>query len=252
MHTGGTPTISPNISITVPRHPFQYRRHSENGETAGNTMRSMIDSSQLTYAMEGSDSPHTGGAALGVAPTQRRQRTLTLVRLWYPDDWNATVNNRARSSILLPPSGRTTVWDPAVMVSGQGRPLGFSMLEHLSARRLTNGDSSACDRPRCAVNLNSRTVFTRGRSGNSVVGGYSFNPRPLEDRTMWTVQEYTAHDSYGARGLNSSHRRRNDTLRPRRAGRRGGDQRGFNGTSVAGSGFEPPADLAPPALPFLT
>ena len=271
---GATPAISPNIPLTVPTTassiPIQHF-----GNTGGNNGRidSLDDRLFAAHIRNGRlwTSHNIRVSAAGVGSTAAQSREA--VR-WYELNGVRSTDNGGVLTIVQ--SG--TIFDtaatlaaartysiPSVMVSGQGHAaFGFTTagapfrIDAATNGRLA-GDALGTTQA-VALYTASSTAYNPpadpGGAGGRRWGDYSFTSLdPLDDMTMWTVQEYcNATNTYGARvaKLLAPPPATPSLAAPATvADEDPSENITITGTQVAGSGFyDPGADLAPPALPF--
>ena len=272
---GGTPTISGNILLAVPTTTFpNTMEHTGNLGGANGNLDTLDDRLYAAHIRNGRlwTAHNFRVSAAGVANTGIQSRNGLR---WY--ELNGVRSTDNGGTPILVQSG--TIFDtaptraaarqysiPSVTVSGQGHAaIGFSTagaafrINAGTAGRLA-GDTLGTMQ---AVNVytTSTTAYNPpsdpGGAGGRRWGDYSFTSLdPLDDMTMWTVQEYcVATNSYGAR---VAQLKAPPPATPSSTDRSGGllaGQASINmvvtGTSTAGSGFfDPGPDLAAPARPF--
>ncbi|MGH7741240.1 MAG: hypothetical protein ACRENS_04385, partial [Candidatus Eiseniibacteriota bacterium] len=220
---GGTPTISPDIPITVnatsPPIPVEHL-----GNTGGDNGRldaiddrvysALIRKGRLWTAHNiGVDPTGVAGGTTGAGGTRR-----DAVR-WYELNGirsgdNGGVPTVVESGTIFDTSGTVSnarqFWMPSVMVSGQGHAaLGFSTAgttyhaDAATAGRLVDDPPGSTED--VVIFTSSTTGYNPpgdpGSTGARRWGDYSFTTLdPLDDMTMWTIQEYcNATDTYGCR-----------------------------------------------------
>jgi len=273
---GGTPTISANILLTVPTttlpNPVTHL-----GNTGGNNGRldSLDDRLYAAHIRGGRlwTAHNFRVSAAGVANTAGQSRNA--VR-WYELNGIRSADNGGvpvvvqsgtifDNAALL--ANARQFWIPSVMVSGQGHAaMAFSTAgtpfraDAATVGRLA-GDALGTTQ---TVNIYtaSSTAYNPpsdpGGSSGRRWGDYSYTSLdPLDDMTMWTIQEFCdAANSYGVRAVK--------LLAPLPATPTSTNLPGgavsaglpsvnvvVTGTSAAGSGFfDPGANLSAPALPF--
>jgi hypothetical protein len=269
---GGTPTISANITITVPSTAFPI-----NVDHAGNTggvpgqLDAIDDRLFAAHIRNGRlwTAHNIGVTSAGVASFSDPNRrdgvrwyelsvpagsgTPTVVQAGTIFDSAATVG-AARQ-----------FWMPSVTVSGQGHAaLGFSTagtpfhVDAATVGRLASDPASTTET--VEIYTASSTAYNPRDSANNPInrwGDYSFTSLdPLDDMTVWTIQEFCdSTNSYGVRVVKLS---APPPATPSSSDHPGGVAAGqssvnvtVTGTSSAGSGFyDPGANLASPALPF--
>ncbi|MGH7741521.1 MAG: T9SS type A sorting domain-containing protein, partial [Candidatus Eiseniibacteriota bacterium] len=273
---GGLPTISPNLFITV-NATDTPTPVAHLGNTGGNNGRldaiddrlfaAHIRNGRLWTAHDIGVLP-TGvaGGTSGAGGTKRdavRWYELSGVR----STDNGGVPVVVESGTIFDTSATVTTarqfWMPTVMVSGQGHAaIGFSTAgtpfraDAATAGRLSDDPLSVTGN--VAIYTSSATAYNPagnpGGSGGRRWGDYSFTSLdPLDDMTMWTIQEFcNATNSYGIRAVK--------LLAPPPAApiSAPGVPTGLasmavvlTGLSTSGSGFyDPGPDLPAPALPF--
>ena len=272
---GGTPTISANILITVPAtsFPISVDHLGDTGSTNGN-LAAHDDRLWEAHIRNGKlwTSHNIAVNAAGAASTSDTQRR-DAVR-WYELDVPV-----GTGTPTLVQSG--TIFDnaatvaaarqffiPSVMVSGQGHAaFGFTTagtpfrVDAATTGRLATDPLGTTQ----AVKLYTATTAAYnppanpGGAGGRRWGAYSFTSLdPLDDMTMWTIQEYCdVTNSWAVQAARliapppatpSSVTTLNGNTVPQ------GQANYFitlGGTQVSGSGFyDPGANLAPPALAF--
>lgn len=267
---GATPTISANINITVSStsFPITVDHLGDTGGTSGNI--DALDDRLFAAHIRGGrlwTAHNIAVTAAGVASNSNVNRR-DAVR-WYelivpPTVGVPTVNQSSTifdTAAAVASSRQYLI--PSVMVSGQGHAaLGYSTagapnrIDAATNGRLV-GDALGTTG---AINIYTASSTAYNPPGDPGPprrwGDYSFTSLdPLDDMTMWTVQEYcSATNSYGARVAK--------LLAPPPATPASATGNNIlqgvpssnvvvTGTVVAGSGFyDPGANLAPPALPF--
>ena len=276
---GGTPTISANISLTVSTTsssiPIDHL-----GNTGGNNGRidTLDDRLYAAHIRNGRlwTAHNIRVDASGVANTSGTSREA--VR-WYELNGIRSTDNGGVPVVVQ--SG--TIFDtavalvnarqfsiPSVMISGQGHAaLGFTTTgSPFRINAATNGrlvGDALGTTQAVALYTSSGTAYNPpgdpGGAGGRRWGDYSFTSLdPLDDMTMWTVQEYcNGTNTYGARvakllappPATPTSVVTGETLNTTVPQGRTAYFVTVNGTAVAGSGFyDPGANLAAPALPF--
>lgn len=274
---GATPTISANIPLTVATTsssiPIQHL-----GNTGGNNGRldTLDDRLYAAHIRKGRlwTSHNIRVDAAGVASTAAASREA--VR-WYELNGIRSTDNGGVPIVIQ--SG--TVFDnaatlalsrqysiPSVMVSGQGHAaLGYTTagspfrIDAATSGRLV-GDTLGTTQAVAFYTASSTAYNPPGDPGGGSGrrwGDYSYTSLdPLDDMTMWTVQEYcNAANTYGAQvaqlvapppATPASVTSANANTVPKG---RPNYYITLTGTAASGSGFyDPGANLAPPALPF--
>ena len=272
---GGTPTISANILITVPAtsFPITVDHLGDTGGTNGN-LAAHDDRLWEAHIRNGKlwTSHNIAVNSAGVATTSDAQRR-DAVR-WYELDVPVGTGTPTvvQSGTIFDNAATVAAarqfFIPSVMVSGQGHAaFGFTTagtpyrIDAATTGRLATDPLGTTQ----AVELYtaSTTAYNPpadpGGAGGRRWGAYSYTSLdPLDDMTMWTIQEYCdATNSWGVQvakliapppATPSSVATLNGNTVPQ------GQANYFitlNGTQINGSGFyDPGADLAPPALPF--
>lgn len=267
---GATPTISANISITVPSTSFprSVDHLGDTGGTNGN-LDGLDDRLMIAHIRSGRlwTSHSISVLPTGVSSGTNAERR-NAVR-WYelvvpPTTGTPTVNQSG--TVFDTAATRVTAreyWMPSVMVSGQGHAaLGYSTAGTLfRADAATNGRLSGDALGTTgAVNIYTTSTTAYNPPGDPGPprrwGDYSFTSLdPLDDMTMWTIQEYcNGTNTYGTRvaKLLAPPPATPTTAAPASvADETPSTNVVITGTSVTGSGFyDPGANLAPPALPF--
>ena len=269
---GGTPTISANIPLAVNTTsssiPLEHL-----GNTGGTNGRidALDDRLYSAHIRNGRlwTAHNIRVTAAGVASTAAQSREA--VR-WYELNGVRSTDNGGVPVVIQ--SG--TIFDsaatlvdsrqfviPSVMVSGQGHAaLGYTTtgspfrIDAATNGRLVGDTLGTLG----AVNIYTASSSAYNPPGDPGPGGsrrwgdYSYTSLdPLDDMTMWTVQEYcNATNTYGNR---VAQLRAPPPAQPSSAPSTAAGQASVNvavtGTSSSGSGFyDPGANLAPPALPF--
>ena len=276
---GGTPTISGNISLTVPTTsssiPLDHL-----GNTGGTNGRidALDDRLFAAHIRDGrlwtSHNIRVSAAGAGTTVGQSREAVR-----WYELNGIRSTDNGGvpvvvqsgtifDSAVLRADANEYSI--PSVMVSGQGHAaLGFTRagaafrIDAATNGRLV-GDALGTTGAVALYTASSTAYNPPGDPGGASGrrwGDYSFTSLdPIDDMTIWTVQEYcNGTDTYGSRVA--------QLLAPPPATPTSvvtaeavptqvpkGRTNYFvtvNGTAVSGSGFyDPGANLAPPALPF--
>jgi len=267
-----TPTISANISMTVPTTTFPNRvEHAGNTGGANGNLDSLDD--RLYAAMIRNGRLWTAHnfrvSAAGVASTAAAARNA--VR-WYEVQNLTTTPTLVQSGTVFDNAATRAAarqyWIPSIAASGQGHAVvGFSMAGVVGATpayasRLAGDTLGTMDAPPTTAATTFGTTTSNynpaadpgGGSGRRW-GDYSYTVvDPIDDMTIYTVQEYN-------QALNSYAVRVGKLLsRPPATPTCSGSPITFTGptgnvvinaTSTAGSGFyDPGANLPPPALPF--
>jgi len=267
---GATPTISANISVTVPSTSFprSVDHLGDTGGTNGN-LDGLDDRLMAAHIRNGR---LWTSHAISVLPTGVSSGTNAERRnavRWYelivpPTTGTPTVNQSG--TIFDAAATRITsreYWIPSAMVSGQGHAaFGYSTAgTPFRADAATNGRLSGDALGTSgAVNIYTTSTTAYNPPGDPGPprrwGDYSFTSLdPLDDMTMWTIQQYcNGTNTYGTRvvKLNAPPPATPTTAAPLTVPQGTPSQNVvITGTSVAGSGFyDPGANLAPPALPF--
>ncbi len=212
---GGTPTMSGNISLTVPAtsYPANVRHSGNTGGTNGRLsavddrlFQAVIRNGRLWTAH--SISVNNTGVASGTT-TRNGSR-------WYEIQNLATTPSVVQSGTVFTATGTNTVdernyWFPSVMVSGQGHAaMGFSTAgtsEFANAGtvgRLATDVLGTVQTP--VVYTSSATAYNpAGDPGDPSFGrrwgDYSYTSLdPNDDMTMWTIQQFcNSTNSYGVR-----------------------------------------------------
>lgn len=269
---GGTPTSSADILITVSAtsFPITVDHLGDTGGTAGNL--DALDDRLFAALIRGGrlwTSHNMAVTAAGVASNSNAQRRNGV--RWYelivpPTTGTPTVN---QSGTIFDTAATVALarqyWIPTIGLSGQGHAaLGYSTagtpfrIDAATNGRL-RGDTLGTTQ---AVNIYtaSSTAYNPpsdpGGGAGRRWGDYSFvSLDPLDDQTMWTIQEFcSSTNNYGVRvvRLNAPPPASPNSASPVSvpAGQSSVSVT-ITGTSTAGSEFyDPGADLAPPALPF--
>jgi uncharacterized repeat protein (TIGR01451 family) len=269
-----TPTISANIAVAVPTTTTP-NRVAHLGNTAGNNgqldslddrfYQAMIRNGRLWAAHNFRVSP--AGVADTTAGTARNASR------WYELQSLTSTPTLVQSGTVYDSAGTLAAarqyWIPSVVVTGQGHAvLGMTMAGSPAGAtpayvgRLAGDALGTMTGPPTAAALTFGTTTASynppsdpgGASGRRW-GDYSFTVvDPLDDMTVWTIQEYNqALNSYAVR---IGHLAAPPPATPTCSG----SPISFSGptgnvvitaTASGGSGFyDPGANLAPPALPF--
>ena len=273
---GATPTLSANISITVPNTTTAIRvDHLGNTGGTNGRLDGIDDRLYAAHIRNGrlwtahSFTTLSSGVAGTVAATRRMS-----VR-WYelivpPTVGTPTINQSGTifDSTNVTQANARQYWFPSVMISGQGHAaIGYSTagtpfrIDTATNGRLV-GDALGTTG---AVNIYTSSSTAYNPPGDPGPprrwGDYSATSLdPLDDMTMWTVQQYCdGTNTYGARvarlsappPATPSSVVTGEALNTSVPQGRSNYFVTVNGTAVAGSGFyDPGANLAPPALPF--
>ncbi|MGA9334485.1 MAG: hypothetical protein WBV39_09420 [Rudaea sp.] len=269
-----TPTISSNISITTPLTTTYPNPVDHAGNTGGNNGRLDSLDDRLFQAMVRNGRLWTAHnirvSSGGVANTGTQARNATR---WYElTNLDTTPTFVESGTVYDSASTRAAAlhyWIPSAAVTGQGHAvIGFSMAgATLGATpayvgRLVGDTLGTMTAPPNAgavqfgtTTANYNPAGDSGGSSGRRWGDYSFTVvDPLDDMSVWTIQEYNqASNSYA---LRVGHLLAPPPATPTCSG----SPIAFNGptgnvaiaaTSTSGSGFyDPGADLPPPALPF--
>jgi hypothetical protein len=265
---GGTPTISANIAIAVNTTQFPGTvPHS--GNTGGtNGKLDALDDRLFAATMRNGQiwtAHNIGVNASGTATSGAARRAA--VR-WYRlgNIASPSTPNVVESGTIFDSAGSNPVhhWIPSIMVSGQGHAaVGYSTAGNNNfANAATSGRLSgdAAGTTRAEVNYtNTSSSYNPpsdpGGAAGRRWGDYSYTSLdPLDDMTMWTIQEFCdASNSYGVRVAKlaapppATPASASTTVN---AGLSSVSVT-ITGTSASGSGFfDPGANLAAPALPF--
>jgi len=273
---GGTPTISPNIPITVnaTSSPIPVAHLGNTGGVNGRLdaiddrlFAAHIRNGRLWTAHNiGVDATGVAGGTSGANGTKRDAvRWYELNGIRSADNGGVPVVLESGTVFDTAPTVATArqFWIPSVMVSGQGHAaLGFS-----TAGTTLHIDAATCGRliddPPGA--LESTAIYTSSQYSYNPTGDpgaptgrrwgdYSFTTLdPIDDMTMWTIQMFCdTTNSYGCRAIRliAPPPATPASAPPVAAGQPSASVV-LTGTEVAGSGFyDPGPDLAPPALPF--
>lgn len=272
---GGTPTISADILITVSSTAFPIPT-AHLGNTGGNNGRlDALDDRLYSAHIRGgrlwtAHNIGTTGAGVSGGTTTATGTRRNSVR-WYelivpPTTGTPTVN---QSGTIFDTAANVTTarqfWIPTVMVSGQGHAaFGYSTAgTTFRADAATNGRLRG-DTLGTTQTVNIYTASSTAYNPPSDPGGasgrrwgdYSYvSLDPLDDMTMWTIQEFCdATNSYGVRvvRLNAPPPATPNIVSP--ASVPPGQSSvsvTITGTSVAGSEFyDPGTNLVAPALAF--
>jgi hypothetical protein len=271
-----SPTISANISLTVPTTTFPNRvTHSGNTGGANGGLDSLDDRLYAAVMRNGRlwTSHNFRVSSAGVANTGAESRNA--VR-WYEIQNLNTTPALVQSGTVFDNAATLAAarqyWIPSIAVSGQGHAaigastagtnffinaftIGRLSGDTLGTMQGSPGSLAGYTSSSSAYNPPSDPGGSAGRRW----GDYSYTSvDPLDDMTMWTVGEYCqALNSYGIRVAKLQAPPPASIANGPNAGLYNvqGGQASVNvtitGTSVSGSGFfDPGANLAAPALPF--
>ncbi|HWN10685.1 MAG TPA: DUF4214 domain-containing protein [Pyrinomonadaceae bacterium] len=269
---GGTPTISANISITVPATSFP-RSVDHLGDSGGTgatgNLDALDDRLMAAHIRAGrlwtSHSISVTSAGVGSGTDAQRRDAVRWYELIVPPTVGTPTVNQ--SGTIFDPAATVAAarqyFIPSVLVSGQGHAaFGYSTSgTPFRADAATNGrlvgDTLGTSG---AVNIYtaSSTAYNPPADPGSPRrwGDYSFTSLdPLDDMTMWTIQEYcNGTGTYGNRvaKLLAPAPPATATAAPAAvADETASTVVVLTGVSVAGTGYyDPGANLAPPALPF--
>ncbi|MBS1792523.1 MAG: carboxypeptidase regulatory-like domain-containing protein [Acidobacteria bacterium] len=275
-NTAASPTITANISLTVPTTTSPNRvTHLGNTGGANGGLDSLDDRLYAAVMRNGRlwTAHNFRVNSSGVASTGTNNRNA--IR-WYELQNLSTTPSLVQSGTVFDNAATTAAarqyWIPSITVTGQGHAaLGastagtaFSINAFTVGRLATDPSGTMQGFPGAVAGYTNTSAAYNppadpgGASGRRW-GDYSFTSvDPLDDMTIWTIQEYCdATNSYGVRvaKLNA----------PPPAAIANGPTAGLyevptgqtsvnvtiTGTSTGGSGwFDPGANLAAPALPF--
>ncbi|HEX8475552.1 MAG TPA: lamin tail domain-containing protein [Pyrinomonadaceae bacterium] len=267
-----TPTISANISITVPTTSFprsvDHLGDSGGTGTAGN-LDALDDRLMAAHIRNGrlwtAHAISVTSAGVGSGTDAQRRDAVRWYELVVPPSVGTPTVNQS-GTIFDPAATRAAAREyfiPSVMVSGQGHAaLGYSTAgTPYRADAATNGrlvgDTLGTTG---AVNIYTTSTSAYNPPGDPGSprrwGDYSFTSLdPLDDMTMWTVQQYC--NGTGTYGERVARLAAPPPATPTSAApltvpaNVPSTNVVITGTSVSGSGFyDPGANLAPPALPF--
>ena len=263
---GATPTISPDILVTVSSTAFpQNVDHLGNSGGAAGRLDALDDrlfqahirnqrlwtahniSVTAAGVASGSDAQRRDGSRWYELSVPVGSGTPTVVQSGTIFDSASTV------------AAARQFWIPSVMVSGQGHAaIGFSTAgtpfraDTATVGRLS-GDTLGTTES-IAITTSTGTAYN---PGNNRWGDYSYTSLdPLDDMTIWTIQEFcSSANSYGVRVVKLI---APPPATPSSTDHPGGVAAGqpsvnvvVTGTSASGSGFyDPGANLSAPALPF--
>jgi hypothetical protein len=216
----GTPTISPNLFLTVPAtSPPINVRHLGN-TLAGNVgyLDALDDRLYQAVIRNGRlwTAHNISVDNTGVANSSPATRTRNGSRWYEVANLDSTLT-LAQSGTVFDPTApndvnRRNYWIPSIMVSGQGHvAMGFSTAgtnEYINAAtvgRLSGDAPGTMGTP--TLYTNSTTAYNppddTGGSNGRRWGDYSYTSvDPEDDMTMWTIQEFCdATNSYGVRAV---------------------------------------------------
>ncbi|HEX8737187.1 MAG TPA: carboxypeptidase-like regulatory domain-containing protein [Pyrinomonadaceae bacterium] len=269
---GATPTISADIPISTPLTTTSAISVDHLGNTGGTNGRvdGIDDRLYAAHIRNGRLWTAHSFTTLntGVASTNATNRRMSV--RWYElivpaGAGTPTVNQSGTifDSVNTTQATARQYWFPTIMVNGQGHAaLGYSTggtpfrLDAATSGRLASDTLGTTQ----AVNIYTSSSTAYNPPGDSGPprrwGDYSSTSLdPLDDMTMWTIQEYcNGTNTYGARVAKLSAPPPPAVLTPSPASTAAG-QSSVNivvtGVSSGGSAFyDPGADLAPPATPF--
>jgi hypothetical protein len=269
---GATPTISADIPVTTPLTTTSAIAVDHLGNTGGTNGRvdGLDDRLYAAHIRNGRLWTAHSFTTLntGVASTNATNRRMSV--RWYElivpaGAGTPTVNQSGTvfDNVNTTQATARQYWIPSIMVNGQGHAaLGYSTggtpfrLDAATNGRLASDALGTTQ----AVNIYTASSTAYNPPGDPGPprrwGDYSFTSLdPLDDMTMWTIQEYcNGTNTYGTRVAKLSAPPPPAVLTPSPAATAAG-QPSVNivvtGVSSGGSAFyNPPADLAPPALPF--
>ncbi len=268
-----TPTISANISVTVPTTTSPNRvTHAGNTGGANGGLDSLDDRLYAAVARNGRlwTAHNFRVSSAGVANTAAAARNATR---WYEFQNLTTTPTVVQSGTVFDNAATLAAarqyWIPSVTVTGQGHAvLGVSMagtpigatpayVSRLAGDTLgtMTGPPTVAATAFGTTTANYNPPADPGGASGRRWGDYSFTVTdPLDEMSVWTIQEYN-------QALNSYAVRVARLLAPPPATPTcSGSPIAFTGptgnvvinaTSAAGSAFyDPGANLAPPALPF--
>ena len=277
---GPAPTISANISIATPlttRFPVKVPHLGNTGGTNGRL--DALDDRLYAATMRNGrlwTTHNIGVNNTGVAGATNNRNAAR----WYEIQNLSATPSVVQSGTLFDnnatnDANQRNYWIPSIMVSGQGHAaLGCSIAgtnERINAfttgrlvgdtlGTLRDGPGGTAFPGYTASSTAYNPASDPGGTGGRRWGDYSFTSLdPLDDMTMWTIQEYcNGANTYGVRVVK--------LIAPPPASIADGPNAGglynvpggqastnvtITGTSVSGSGFfDPGANLAAPALPF--
>jgi hypothetical protein len=211
---GGTPTVSANLSITVPStsSPLKVPHSGNTGGTNGN-LDGLDDRLYAAHVRNGRiwTAHNIGTTSAGVGSGTRTRNSVR----WYELGTLTTTPTLIQSGTIFnnAASNPEFYFIPSVMVSGQGHAaFGFSMAGLLltpnagTIGRLSGDAAGTVQTP--IVNYSASTAAYNppsdpGGSGGRRWGDYSYTSLdPCDDMTMWTIQEFAnATNSYGVRAV---------------------------------------------------
>jgi hypothetical protein len=269
---GGTPTISANVAVTVSTTAFPIKvDHLGNTGGSNGRLDALDDRLFAAHIRSGRlwTAHNIAVTAAGVASNTNPQRRDGV--RWYelnvPVGSGTPVVVESGTIFDTAPSvvDARQYWIPSVVVSGQGHAaLGFSTAGspfHADAATVGRlvGDTLGTTETVVLYTSSSTAYNPTDILGNPINrwGDYSFTSLdPLDDMTMWTIQEFCdATDSYGVRVVKLI---APPPATPSSTDHPGGVATGLSsvnvvvtGTSATGSGFyDPGANLGAPALAF--
>ncbi|NOT32646.1 MAG: T9SS type A sorting domain-containing protein [Candidatus Eisenbacteria bacterium] len=264
----GTPTISGNLSITVPttRSPILVPHLGNSGGNPGR-LDALDDRLFAAHLRNGRLwTAHN----FGVTNTGATSGTATRnASRWY--ELNVPVGSGTptlvQSGTVFTASGSNSTdqrhyWIPSIMVSGQGHAaMGFSVAGTNERANAATVGRLAGDAP---GTMQTPVLFTSsttpynppsdpGGSGGRRWGDYSYTSLdPLDDQTMWTTQEFCdASNSYGVRvvKLIAPPPATPSTIANVTEGQNPANVT-LTGASIAGSGFWDPGTNLPGVPPY--
>jgi hypothetical protein len=269
---GGTPTLSADIPFSTPLTTTSAISVDHLGDTGGTNgnLDGIDDRLYAAHIRNGRLWTAHSFTTLntGVASTNAANRRMSV--RWYeiivpPTTGTPTFNQSGTvfDNVNATQATSRQYWFPSIMVNGQGHAaLGYSTAgTPFRIDAATNGRlASDAGGTTGAVNIYTASSTAYNPPGDPGPprrwGDYSATSLdPLDDMTMWTIQEYcNATNTYGARVAKLSAPPPPAVLTPSPASTAAGQASVnivVNGVSSGGSAFyNPPTDLAPPALPF--
>ncbi len=204
----GTPSLSTNLTVTVPQTSFPLGVPSLGGNTNLDAIDDRLFDAQIRNGrLWTSHNIATTAAGVGATGGANR-RTSTR---WYELENLSTTPSLRQSGTVFDSTTAATqslrYWIPSIMVSGQGHvAIGFSVAGNQvrinagTVGRLAN-DALGTTQGTPVLFTNSTTAYAPTIGGNPVNrwGDYSYmSLDPCDDMTIWAVQQFcNATNSYG-------------------------------------------------------
>ncbi len=208
---GTTPTLSANITLTVPATQFPAAVVAQGSATPVDSLDDRLFAAHLRGGqLWTAHNIAVNASGVAVAPTTAGARTATR---WYQIGNLGTTPTLTQSGTIFDnaSSNPQAFWIPSVMVSGQGHAaFGFSAaslatrIDAATTGRLSSDAAGTTRAPIVRYTSASQTYAPPGDGGNPRRwGDYSYTSLdPCDDMTMWTIQQFTnATHSYGVQAV---------------------------------------------------